>query len=352
MRLINLSSILALGMLAAPLTVGLAQTPQDTTKLDSTTKVKKPPSKLGRIAKGLGGTAATAAAGAGVQSALGKKAGGVANALSASGATPCGTGYGVTAGAAIVGTVKNVVKKAADTGQAASAAPCPQGGLIPGLPGGIPGLPGGMPGLPSSKGIAGAVAGAAIGGAAANAGVNGAVANSAINAAIAGANPLSGMGGAGALVGMTPIGLAAGAAPGAIKGVKGLLGGKPQDKLAMVRELGKGKLEFKSVKFIEGTLEFEPGFEASFAAFAEAVALVEGTYIMHVSAEAPRQKGAEPDTVLSHKRVAKVWALMAAAGVSDQKVFAMNELPAAVSEGRKLPKAGDVKVEIIKYTKP
>jgi len=119
-----------------------------------------------------------------------------------------------------------------------------------------------------------------------------------------------------------------------------------------VRELGKGNLEFKSVKFIEGTLEFEPGFEESFAAFAEAIALVEGTYLMHVSAEAPRQKGAEPDTVLARKRVAKVWGLMAASGVSEQKVIAVTELPPALREGRKLPKAGSVKVEIIKFDKP
>jgi hypothetical protein len=119
----------------------------------------------------------------------------------------------------------------------------------------------------------------------------------------------------------------------------------------MLRELGRGKLELKQAKFIEGTLEFEPGFEASFATFAEAVALVEGTYLMHVSAEAPREKGAEPDTALARKRVAKVWALMAASGVSDQKVVPVSELPEVMSAGRKLPKAGDVKVEIIKFEK-
>jgi hypothetical protein len=162
------------------------------------------------------------------------------------------------------------------------------------------------------------------------------------------ANPLGGMG---AMAGMTPVGLAVGAAPGAIKGIKGMLGGKPQDKLAMLRELGKGSLEFKQVKFIEGTLEFEPGFEASFVAFAEAIALVEGTYYMHVSAESPRQKGAAPDTVLSRKRVAKVWAAMAASGVSDQKVIAVTELPAGMSAGRKLPKPGDVTIEIIRFEK-
>ena len=78
------------------------------------------------------------------------------------------------------------------------------------------------------------------------------------------------------------------------------------------------------------------------------IALVEGTYYLYVAPENPRGKGAEPDTVLARKRVARVWGLMAAAGVSDQKVVAVTSLPPAMSEGRKLPKAGNAKVEIIK----
>lgn len=341
MRLVTLGLIVAIGMAAAPVAIGSAQTPPDTT-----TKVKKPPSKLGKIAKRLADTAATTAAGAGVQSLLGKKAGGVANALGVGGLTPCGA-YGATAGSAIVGTAKGIVKKVADTGQAADANPCAHSPAIPGMPAGIPGMPASAE---AAAAMARAMGGAA-GGAAAGAAVSNAAAAAAASAAmggVAGGNPLSGMG---AVAGMTPVGLAVGAAPGAIKGIKGMLGGKHQDKTAMLHELGKGKLEFKHVKFIEGTLEFEPGFEESFAAFAEAIVLVEGTYIMHVSAEAPREKRAEPDTVLSRKRVAKVWALMAANGVSDQKVIAVSELPAQMKEGRKLPKAGDVKVEIIKFDK-
>jgi hypothetical protein len=330
MRLLSLGLILAAGISAAPLATVTAQAPADTAK------VKKPTSKLGNIAKKVVDTAATAAAGAGVQSLLGKKAGGVANALGAGGINPCGPGYGATAGAAIVTTAKGIVKKASDTAQAAAANPCAKGLAIPGMPAGIPGMPAGVAGMPGGSDAAAAMAAAAMAGAAAG------------GAPAAGANPLAGMG---AVASMTPIGLAAGAAPGAIKGIKGLMGGKPQDKTAMLRELGRGSLELKSVKFIEGTQEFEPGFEESFAAFAEAIALVEGTYYMHVSAEAPRQKGAEPDTALARKRVAKVWALMAAAGVSDQKVVAVTELPASLSAGRKLPKPGGTKVEIIKFEK-
>jgi hypothetical protein len=42
---------------------------------------------------------------------------------------------------------------------------------------------------------------------------------------------------------------------------------------------------------------------------------------------------------------------MAASGVSDQKVKALTELPSELKAGRKLPKAGDVKVEILKFDK-
>jgi hypothetical protein len=42
---------------------------------------------------------------------------------------------------------------------------------------------------------------------------------------------------------------------------------------------------------------------------------------------------------------------MAASGVSDQKVVPVSELPEVMSAGRKLPKAGAVKVEVIKFEK-
>jgi hypothetical protein len=350
MRTLTLALFVAFGMSATPLALGVAQTPPD-----STPKVKKPPSTLGKILKKVADSAATVGAGAGVQSLLGSKAGGVAAALGATGVTPCGTGSVTSAGAALVGAAKGIVKSAVDTGTP-GAVPCPQAGGIPGLPGGIPGLPAGIPGMPG--GIPGLPAGipgmpGGIPGVPNVAGAGAAVAGAALGGALGGggASPLGGMGSLGAMAGLTPVGLAASAAPGAIKGVKGMLGGKPQDKLAMVRELGKGSLELKSVKFIEGTQEFEPGFEASFVAFAEAIALVEGTYYMHVSPELPRQKGAAPDTVLSRKRVEKIWGLMVASGVSDQKVFPVTELPAEMSADRKLPKAGEVKVEILKFEK-
>jgi hypothetical protein len=144
--------------------------------------------------------------------------------------------------------------------------------------------------------------------------------------------------------------MAVAAAPlagGAVKGIKGMFGGKPMDKIAILRELGKGAVTLKGVKFIEGTAEMEPGYEPTFAALGEALPLAEGTYLVHVAAEQADKKS-PPDTALARKRLEKVWAAMLVNGVSDQKIISATVLPEALRQGRKPPKAGDAKVEIIR----
>ncbi|HEU5220115.1 MAG TPA: hypothetical protein VFU23_15755 [Gemmatimonadales bacterium] len=314
MRLTFLVLVLLLGTSAIPSGSLVAQA---TDSLPP--KPRKPPSKLRTAAAHLADTAATAAAGAGVQSLLGKKATGVANALGAGGLNPCAPGATSSAGAAIVGVAKGVVKRSDSTPPLAPS-PCAAGVQIPGMPAGAAGA------LPAAN-------------------------TAAVQAAAQAANP---MGGAmGAMAAMTPIGLAVGAAPmagKAAKGLKGMLGGKPQDKIAMLRELGKGRLELKDVKFIEGTAELEPGFEATFAALGEAVQLAEGTYILHVAAEAG-EKGAAPDTALARKRIEKVWAALLVNGVSDQRIIAVGVLPKELQEGRQAPKPGKARVEFIRLPK-
>ena len=316
MRIIQLGLILLLGGSAIPLSTLAAQGADTTTK-----KVKKPPSFLKSAAKRLVDTAATAAAGVGVQSLLGKKAVGVANALGAGGLNPCGLGAGASAGAAIVKVAKGVVKKSTDSSQASGAPPCAQGMQMPGMAGLVPG----MPGIPS------------------DADPNAATTKAARQAM----SPM------GAMAAMTPIGMAVAAAPlagAAAKSIKGMFGGKAQDKIAMLRELGKGRLELKDVKFIEGTAELEPGVETSLAALGEALQLAEGTYILHVAAEAG-EKDASPDTALARKRIEKVWAAILVNGVSDQKIIAVGVLPPAMQEGRKPPKPGKARVEFIRLPK-
>ena len=302
---------------------------------------KKPPSRLTKVVKKLADTAATAVAGMAADTLLGAKGRAVANALTGNtpGATGCPAGtiavpvnqagaLGLagghpSAGAALVGAAKSALKtKAAaaagavtgslpvETGQAGGIACHPMAaGGVPGAAGlGYPGVPGAAPGMPP------------------------------------------GMGGMSALAAVTPVGMAVAAAPlagQAVKGLKGMFGGKPMDKIAMLRELGKGRLELKGVKFIEGTAEMEPGFEPSFAALGEALPLAEGTYLVHIAAE-QGDKETPPDTALARKRLEKVWAAMLVNGVSDQKIIAAPALPAALQEGRKPPKRGAARVEVIR----
>ncbi len=274
----------------------------------------------------LADSAATTAAGMATDSLLGSKGKSVANALGV-GNQPCAQGgftggvpgapglAGVSAGTAVVGAAKKtLLKKKADSATAPTPAPvpCPSAAQLSGVAAaaapaaapGVPGLPGGM-------------------------------------------TPM------GAMAAMTPIGMAVAAAPlagAAAKGIKGFLGGKPQDKLAMLRELGKGRLELKDVKFIPGTAELEPGYEATFTQLGEAIALAEGTYILHVPAEAG-EKGEAPDTALARKRIEKVWAAILVNGVSDQRIIAVGVLSPEMNAGRKPPKKGEARIEFIRLPK-
>ncbi len=322
MRLIQRALIFCLLLApAGPAAVAQAPTPAPTPPPAPAkpAPARKPQSRIRAVAGKLADTAATAAAGMATDSLLGAKGKSVANALGV-GNDPCAqsaaalAGLGgvptASAGTAVIGAAKKsfLKKRKPDSAPppASAPVPCPAAAqlsrAVPAVPpAAAPALPGGM-------------------------------------------SPL------GVMAAMTPVGLAAGAAPGAIKGLKGMFGGKPQDKLAMLRELGKGRLELKGVKFIEGTSELEPGYEPTFAQLGEAIALAEGTYILYVPAEAG-DKGAAPDTALARKRIEKVWAAILVNGVSDQRIIPVAVLSPELSAGRKPPKKGEARVEIIRLPK-
>jgi hypothetical protein len=331
-------SILALVAVTTGGSLALAQAPAK-----PATPAKKPPSKVTGVVKKLVDTAATAAAGKVVDTVLGEKGRAVANALTGGNGTACPagtiaiptnpaaalalTGGTASAGAAVIGAAKKALKsKAADAAQAAI------GTAASGTVAGVACQP-----VPAEAGAAGMAGMAGMAGLA--------------TPGTPGAKP--GLpGGMGALAAVTPVGMAVAAAPlagQAVKGLKGMFGGKPMDKIGMLRELGKGRLELKGVKFIEGTAEMEPGFEATFATLGEALGLAEGTYLVHVAAE-QADKSTPPDTALARKRLGKVWAALLVNGVSDQRVIATVILPAELQAGRKPPKAGDARVELIRFT--
>ena len=305
---------------------------------------KKPPSRFKQVVKKLADTAATAAAGLVVDTLLGQKGRAVAGAMTGTGpaGTACPPGYAAmavpgvglkpSAGAALVNLTKSTVKKSKpDTSAAAQAAAAAQ-----------------LANAQAAATVSCQPVGAAPGGVSGTAAMlSGVVPGAAAMQGGAGAMPPGASNAMGALAMATPVGLAAAAAPGAVKGLKGLFGAKPLDKIAILRELGKGQLVIKGVKFIEGTAEMEPGYEPTFAALGEALPLSEGTYLVHVPAEVP-DKAAQPDTALARKRLERVWAAMLVNGVSDQKIIAAVTLPAALAAGRKPVKHGEARIEVIK----
>jgi hypothetical protein len=342
MRPASLGGLLALTLVGSAV-VGTAATAQTETKpaKPASSTTKKAPSKLTSVVKKLVDTAATAAAGLAVDTLLGEKGRAVAGSLTgtvpgAGGSCPAGTvamptnpagaaalaGGQASVGAAVVGIAKKALKSKATTEAAAQAVGTAPVDATAGLVCQSVPAQGAMPGT-------GGMAGMAVPGA-----------------------PTGMPGGMSALAAVTPVGMAVAAAPvasHAVKGIKHMFGGKPMDKIAVLRELGKGKVELKGVKFIEGTAELEPGFEPVFAAVGEAIPLAEGTYLLYV---APEQAGKDtpPDTALARKRLEKVWAALLVNGVSDQRVIATLSLPAELTSGRKPAKRGDARVELIRLT--
>jgi len=154
----------------------------------------------------------------------------------------------------------------------------------------------------------------------------------------------------GAVVGATPLGLAATVgAPMAVKGVKaigGLLGKGAPTAAAMIKDLStKGRLELKGIRFIGSSDALEPGFEDDLTMLAEALHAMEGPYLINVPAEAADQ--AAPDTTMARRRVAKLSALAATAGVPENRVRFMSGLP-GLDARKKAPKPGEARVEVLK----
>ncbi|MFN0179165.1 MAG: hypothetical protein ACKVZ0_10220 [Gemmatimonadales bacterium] len=154
---------------------------------------------------------------------------------------------------------------------------------------------------------------------------------------------------ASAMAAATPIGLAATAAPVAIKGVKalgGLLGKGGPSAAGMIKDLStKGRLELKGVRFIGASDAFEPGFEDDVAMLAEALGSIEGQFVLNIPAEAAEK--AEPDSTMARRRLTKLAAHFAVAGIPESRVRFVSEAP-GLDPKKKAPKPGEAKVEVLR----
>ncbi len=154
-------------------------------------------------------------------------------------------------------------------------------------------------------------------------------------------------GAAKALAAATPVGMAVVAAPVAMKGVKALGGlfGKGQNKESMIKDLSKGRLELKGVKFIGASDALEEGFDDDLAALAEALQAIEGDFILNIPAEV--DDDAEPDTVMARRRLEKLSAQLAVVGIAEGRLALESHSP-GLDPKKKAPKPGEAKVEILR----
>lgn len=133
------------------------------------------------------------------------------------------------------------------------------------------------------------------------------------------------------------VGGAVAAAPMAVAGAKklgGVFGKGGQTAESMKKELAKGKLVVKKIKFVSGSDELSPGFEADLTMLAEALQGSEGQFVLSVPPEAGDESGE-----LARKRTDRVFAHLLIAGLPNGRLM--------TGEGARPVKSGDARVEIV-----
>lgn len=152
----------------------------------------------------------------------------------------------------------------------------------------------------------------------------------------------------GAVAAATPVGLAVGAAPVAAKALGGLFG-KGQTRESMIKDLSKGRLELKAVRFIGASDALEDeAIDDDLAKLAEALQAIAGDFVLNLPAEAENQ--AEPDTVMARRRLTKLTAHLALAGLGDR--LELTSGPPGLDPKRKAPKIGGARVEVLRKPAP
>jgi hypothetical protein len=156
------------------------------------------------------------------------------------------------------------------------------------------------------------------------------------------------------IVAATPVGMVATVATSevggkAVKAVAGLLGGKGPSKEGMIKELAKGRLVLKGVKFLPASDALEEGYEDDFEMLAEALAAMSGQFVLNVPAEAADKE--EPDTAMARRRLLKISGFLQVHGVSQERIAVVGSYPPQLDPKKKSPKPGDVQVEVIRLPK-
>jgi outer membrane protein OmpA-like peptidoglycan-associated protein len=143
------------------------------------------------------------------------------------------------------------------------------------------------------------------------------------------------------------VGGAVAAAPLAGKGLRklgGMFGRGGPSRETVIRDLGRGRLQLKSVRFIEGSDALKEGFEPELSLIAEALQSVEGQFMLTVQGEADGKSA--PDTVMVRRRLVKLATYLQVAGIPEGRVSVAGGLEASLTG--KPAKPGDARVEVVR----
>ncbi len=318
----------------------------------------KKPSRVKALAARMADTAVTSAASTAADTLLGSRGAAVASLVgggqaSTSSGCPQGlvmvstaTGGGTPAaapssGAAIVGVAKKKMfgKGVDSTPPAASPAAsftCVTAEQAEAMQGAQPG-----PSSPASSAAPSSVLSAVASGGAVGSGASSSAGASGAASVASGVGSMMG-GKQGMLVGG-----AAAAAPLAGRGLKalgGMFGRGGPSREHIVRDLARGRLQLKSVRFIEGSDALKEGFENELALIAEALQSVEGAFFLVIPPESDGRT--PPDTVMARRRLMKLATYLQVAGIPESRVSVASGLAASLES--RPAKPGEARVEIVR----
>lgn len=168
----------------------------------------------------------------------------------------------------------------------------------------------------------------------------------------AGAGAPSAMSSVSSVMAATPQGMlvtgAIAAAPAAGKGIKklgGMFGRGKQSSESMAKDLAKGRLQVKSIQFVDGSDELAPEYEPVIASLAEALQQSEGRFLLLLPAEADEQ--GLPDSALAQRRLARVAMHLQLGGVPDGRLTMVDERTGE-RKAAKTAKRGDARIELVR----
>jgi hypothetical protein len=104
---------------------------------------------------------------------------------------------------------------------------------------------------------------------------------------------------------------------------------------SMQKDLAKGRLTMKKLRFAEGSDELGEGGDEEVGKLAQAIAAAEGRFELRVSPEGEE----DPDRALAGSRVQRVLAHLLVAGIPADRL--------SVAVGEKAAKRGDARLELV-----